>query len=161
MRASLRSTTESAARRLDSVDALKLQDWVTLQAASVITQSADSWQDVGEYDDLVFFLEVKQSLNAPTLYYETSATAEDACFLATCTPFTPAIGLRTDLALATYSPAPPAKYVRWRLVNTSGTWQLTFRIWIAAYCSYGATSWSSPADITANWPQGSWTNVGT
>ena len=124
------------------MDALLLQDWVTIDAnaqiASVI-QSADCWMDVGDAEDLVFFLDVKEVANAPIMNYETSAVAEDSSFLTIIAPFTLGTGLRVDPALLAYAMTPAAQYVRWHITssNVSASWNVTFRVWLATYSLAG------------------------
>jgi hypothetical protein len=119
------------------MDTILLQDWITLVANGTITQGADSWIDVSDYEDLVIYLEVK--LFASTLgpgilmNYQTAPNYLDSDFI-TIASFAPAVGLRTDSFLASYATVPIAKYFRWQLTsNDGGHGTATFRAWAAGY----------------------------
>ena len=128
-----------------------LQDWTTLRGFSgnpagggpVVTsipQGAASWLDIGDYEDLVFTLDVREWTNsAATLVYETSPTRQDSSFVAMRPAFAVSVGQRVDAIWTSTSAVPPARYVRWRISCTTVSMQydLTFRIWLAAY-AWGA-----------------------
>ncbi|HTC70880.1 MAG TPA: hypothetical protein VK662_15020 [Acidothermaceae bacterium] len=120
------------------MDSLLLQDWVTIQGAANlgVTQGADFWLDVTDYEDLIFYLDVKSvtTTNIAGFFYETAPELDDASFVAMVSGFVPTLGVQTMAVLATYSACPAARYVRWRIAgNTGGAWNITFRLWIAAY----------------------------
>lgn len=120
------------------MESFVLQDWVTIRGAvgvASVTQGADSWLDITDHEDLIFYVEVKELTNAPVLNYQTSPTRQDTSFLPLVTPFTMASGLRIDTALFAYALTPPARQVRWKLTssNTGLTFDATFRIFVAAY----------------------------
>jgi hypothetical protein len=121
-----------------------LQDWTTMSGFSgssgppVVTsipQGAASWLDIGDYEDLVFTLDVREATNANTqLVYETSPTKQDASFVAMLPAFSVAMGQRVDRVYTNMSAVPPARFVRWRITCIeSGNYDLTFRIWLAAF----------------------------
>ena len=118
-----------------------LQDWVTIRATNApvtsIAQGADAWLDIGDYEDLAFFLDVREVTNASTrLVYETSPTKQEQSFAAMVGAFAPAVGQRVDRAFSSLGAIPPARFVRWRLslaAGGSGNWDVTFRVWVAAY----------------------------
>ena len=120
------------------MDAALLQSWTTLAGTSSILsvpQSAHDYLDIGEHEDLTFYLDVRRLTGGVTLSYETSPTAEDSGFLSIIRPFAiTATGLRVDNAFFAFAATPAARFVRWRLTNTGGvSWNVTFRIWVAAY----------------------------
>jgi hypothetical protein len=129
------------------MDGLLLQDWVTLRGLNtagtpipVITQGSDGWLDIGDYEDLVFTLDVREITNPSSpnvmLVYETSPTVQDTSFRAMVNAFTPVAGQRIDRVLATYAGVPAARYVRWKLTSTvqsASTYDITFRVLVAAY----------------------------
>ncbi len=141
----VRSRVRAAARRPEklrkwgaTVETLLLQDWVTIDGnvnVASVTQGADTWLDVADHEDLLFYLEVKQFANAPLMNYETAPIREERSFLPVITPFTVATGVRADPALFAYALTPPARHVRWRVAssNLTLTWNITFRIWLAGY----------------------------
>jgi len=120
-----------------------LQDWKTIRGNSgasgplvtSIPQGADNWLDLGEYEDVVVTLDCAEWTNSNVqLAYETSPTRQDASFVAMRQPFAPAVGRTVERIATRFSAVPPARYLRWRLTcSVSGTYDLTFRIWIAAY----------------------------
>ena len=121
-----------------------LQDWVTIRGDSgagsprvtSIAQSAESWLDLGDFEDLVFFLDVREFTNASLkLGYETSPIKQDGSFLPMVGPFLIAAGQRVDRAFSSMCAVPPARYVRWRLSgpSASGVFDVTFRVWVATY----------------------------
>ncbi len=120
------------------MESLLLQDWITIRGnvgVASVTQGADSWLDITDHEDLIFYLEVKELTNAPLMNYQTSPTRQDSTFLPVITPFTVATGVRADPALFAYALTPAARQVRWKLTssNTALNWDVTFRILLAAY----------------------------
>ncbi len=125
------------------MDGVLLQDWVTIRAKNSggtnitsIAQGADAWIDVGDHEDLTFLIDVRELTNAAvmTVYYETAPTLQEASFRAMLS-FAPAMGQRVDRVFSATRSVPPARFVRWRLGASSGTgdWDMTFRVWLAAY----------------------------
>ena len=124
-----------------------MQDWVCISGAggnptpliTSIPQGADAWLDVLPYEDLVFYLDVKEVTNTVTMNYETAPIPQESSFLPMVPPFALTPGLRVDPVLAAYAAIPRAQFVRWRLTNAggSGSWDVTFRIWLAAYSLEG------------------------
>jgi hypothetical protein len=125
-------------RARQGMDSILLQNWTVISGATTLTsiaQGADSWLDLGDYEDVSFILEVKEVTGTVTMNYETSPSFEDASFIACVTPFTLTTGVRTDRVLAAYASVPVSQYLRWRLTNPggAGTWDTVFRIWLSAY----------------------------
>ena len=121
-----------------------LQDWITVRAYAggsgptvvpAVAQGADSWVDIGDFEDLVFTLDVREvSSTSFSLAYETSPTRADAAFKAMLPAFRPTVGQRVDRVFSSVAGVPPARFVRWKIsCSTAGTYDLTFRIWLAAY----------------------------
>ncbi len=122
------------------MDTCLLQDWITVNASdtgspSSVTQSAHQYIDLGRFEDLVFYLDVRRYTGAVVaVNYETSPTRQDSSFLPMIAPITlAAIGLRVDKAFFSTAAVPPARYVRWRLSTLGGAWSATLRIWMTAY----------------------------
>lgn len=113
-----------------------LQDWITVNAADnqVIAQSAHQYVDLGQFEDLVFYLDVRKFESGPILGYETSPTKQDSSFLPMIAPIAiTTVGVRVDRAMFSTAAVPPARYVRWKITTGGGTWAMTFRIWMTAY----------------------------
>jgi hypothetical protein len=129
------------------MDGLLLQDWVTLRGINTavipitsITQGSENWLDIGDYEDLVFIIDVREFTNPSSpdvmLVYETSPTVQESSFRAMVNAFTPSLGRRVDRVFATYAGVPPARYVRWKLTSTAlsaTTYDITFRVLVSAY----------------------------
>ena len=117
------------------MDGLLLQDFITVTAAgATMTQGSDSWLDVSAYEDLFFYLDVK-NIDAPGLVmgYQTSPTLDDVSFVNMITAVPLAVGIRSDAAIAAFCVVPAANYVRWQIPLLGGTGFVTFRIVVAGY----------------------------
>jgi hypothetical protein len=123
--------------------ALCLQDWTTIRGSSSLaslTQAEPDWLDLTPYQDIVTWLDVKEftpsSTNIPTVAYQTSPTKDEALFFNMASPVTAVLGVTTTTMLKGAMPAgypPCAKWFRWQIAVSGGvSWDLTFRIWIAA-----------------------------
>jgi hypothetical protein len=115
-----------------------LQDWLTLATSASTTlnviQGADAWLDVGNYEDLVFYLDVKNvTVGGVKMSYETSPTCENGSFLPLVPPFAVPQGLTSSPVLSSYANVPAARYVRWHLMPVMNGWTATFRVWLSAY----------------------------
>ena len=126
------------------MDGWLLEDYITISGkpgAGVysIAQSSHKYMDVGDYEDLVFYLDVRNySGGGGTLSvaYETSPTREDSTFLAMMAPVALSQpGLVVTAAPFAIASTPAARFVRWRLFAplATGAWEATFRILVTAY----------------------------
>jgi hypothetical protein len=120
------------------MEGLLLQDWVTIRSngdlSAWVTQGADRWIDLEDYEDLVFYLDVREvSGGAVQMSYQTSPTKLETSFLTMMPAFTLAAGVRVDRAFFATAAVPAARYVRWKLTGPVGTWDATFRIWLATF----------------------------
>jgi hypothetical protein len=118
------------------MDTFCLQDWTTISCAFevfTVTQSASGWLDLGGYEDLVFFLDVRQADTGIRLNYQTAPAAEEASFSTMLSiPPDVTVGVRSNTVLGAYSPVPVSRYVRWQLTSTGQAFAITFRIWLGA-----------------------------
>jgi hypothetical protein len=122
-----------------------LQDWTTIRgggSVTTVTQQETDWLDLAPYQDVVFWIDVKETTHngtaggSPTLYLQTSPTLDDSLFqsMTTSGVTMTAAAAPTVLALLMASAStvvPLARYVRWQIVGTT-TWDATFRIAVAA-----------------------------
>ena len=117
------------------------QDWVTIRGQTGVTsisQGEQAWLDLGTYRDLVVWLEVKEGTGTFAVVFETAATKDDSAFgpagLVLASPGVTVTPILVDIQLVVQTNAPPARWFRWRLANNSpsSTWDLTFRILVAA-----------------------------
>jgi hypothetical protein len=116
-----------------------LQDWTTIRGAvTTVTQGEDSWLDLTAYQDLVFWVDCRETSGTatPTITFQTSPTKDESLFTAIATTTTLAASANPTVVKATLSLAvvPVARYVRWQLgcSSTASTWDATFRVLVAA-----------------------------
>jgi hypothetical protein len=112
-----------------------------MRGASTVTtinQSEATWLDLRGFEDIVAWLDCKEVTvggGAPTLTYQTAPTKDDVLFTGLTTAVTLSSGLvkitKMTMAGAT---VPLARWLRWQLASggATGTWDVTFRLWIAA-----------------------------
>jgi hypothetical protein len=126
-----------------------LQDWTTIRGSggtagtpgASVVQNQDDWLDLSPFQDVFFWVDVRESLGTVLLYLDTSPTDDEALFqpltgvgtaaianLSGVISSTPTI-LKLPMLSAT---VPIARYLRWRLTSTSTPWDATFRIVVAA-----------------------------
>lgn len=118
------------------MDALLLQDWVTLQGHDGVTsieQSAHTYVDIGTHEDLVFYIDVKDITGSVSISLQTSPTLQSSTFVNMIAPVAIAVGLQTARAMFATAAVPPARYVRWAASVPGSAWSATFRIWMTAY----------------------------
>jgi hypothetical protein len=114
-----------------------LTEWRTVDGYNPITEAAvpafsqaeSGWVDVGDCEDVIIFLEVKEATGS-SLVYQTCPTKDDASFQPLFPAFTLVPGTRIDRVLASYAFVPVARYVRWQ-ISGSGDYDATFRIHLA------------------------------
>lgn len=114
-----------------------LQDWVTIQGGvQPIIQGENSWLDLFGYQDVVGWLEVREYSNGNTsVNYQTSPTKDESLFtnLASVPLVSVGVTVTPMIKVAMPRAAPTlARWLRWNVHVTSGTWNVTFRIWLAA-----------------------------
>lgn len=119
-----------------ALDALLVQDWLSLSAAAgitSITQGAERWLEVKTAADAVFYLDVRQPGSGITISYQTAPRREDSSFVTMLSvPLTSTLTTNAGSVLAAYASVPLAKYVRWQLAFTAAS-SVTFRLWMATY----------------------------
>jgi hypothetical protein len=112
---------------------LILQELTTIRGGvATVTQQETEWLDVTPYQDAVFYVEVVDSTNSPTLNLQTSPTADESLFasMTSGTTMTAATGPTLVPVYMSPSPTPIARFVRWQITGTP-TWDATFRIVVA------------------------------
>ena len=113
-----------------------LQDWITIRGTNnTVTQSESEWLDLTQYEDLVFWIDVREVFGAPvTLNIQTSPTKDEA-FFGVGAMYSAAVAVGTaapSKLLMSAATVPVARYVRWSLTSASAPYDVTFRIFIAA-----------------------------
>jgi hypothetical protein len=133
------------------------QNWITLRAQNAstsspasVTQSEPGWLDLTPYQDVVAWLQVSEVVgpaSATSLYIDfQTAPAKDESYF--CSLVNQLGQATSGIALsAASSPTvqrfmhdgaytPLSKWLRWKVstngVNAAQTWEVTFRIWLAA-----------------------------
>lgn len=120
-----------------------LQDWLSVEgpAATTFTQDESFWLDLSPFQDVVFYVDVRESSGAggltPTIAFETSVAKEDALFQSlTAAPatMTPSNTPQIVPALLLSAAVPLARYVRWKITGPGGAsgWDATFRVLVVA-----------------------------
>ena len=121
-----------------------VQDWITIRGAQSITsiiQSEQDWLGFSAYQDIVFWLDVRELTNSAgtiTMNYETAPTKDDSLFVAMVSGVTMAAAATptvTKVLLNQNPTVPLARWVRWRISTTgvgAAGWDATFRILAAA-----------------------------
>lgn len=113
-----------------------LQDWITIRGSGTtpIPQGESSWLDLAPYQDVNFWLDVREFTGAtPTITFQTAPIKEEVLFQplfgAVTLTLSPSNPYRCLLFNAS---VPVARYVRWLLTGPAGTWDATFRVLVAA-----------------------------
>lgn len=120
-----------------------LQDWITIRGASTtstIIQNESDWMGFSSFQDIGFWIDVREFSTAGTLTLnlQTSPTKDEVLFqpLSNCSltvavtnppPLLNGTALPKSI-LATNPGVPLSTWVRWSLSNSSGAWDITFRI---------------------------------
>src|SRR5262249_45538100 len=106
------------------------------QSVTSVAQDQVDWLDVSPYQDLFFWLDVREvNRLAIVMKYETSPIEDESYFvpLVAGTALSAATAPARTAGLLNSATVAPAKWVRWRLaVTTTGSWDVTFRILVAA-----------------------------
>jgi hypothetical protein len=121
------------------------EDVVTLvgSGSQTITQSADRWVDLLHYRDVIAWLttqELNVGTGALTVGYQTAALPQDDSFITLAGPLvtipvTPTVGTQqVTIMLTDLMSVPLARWFRWQLIGTSGTWDITFTLRLSANC---------------------------
>jgi hypothetical protein len=123
--------------------AFTLQDWTTIRGASNVTviQGESGWLDLTPYQDAYFWLDVREvSGGTVTVTFQTAPTKDESLFmpLQLGTAYAAASGSATPtvvlarMSSGTASNPPIARFVRWQLSPPGATWDITFRVLVAA-----------------------------
>jgi len=114
-----------------------LQDWITIRGASAtpINQGESEWLDMGPYQDVSFYVDVREysGSTVPTLQFQTAPIKDEVLFQPMLSP---AISVNSvtnpNRVPITTTAVPVAQWVRWQLVGPASTWDVTFRVLVAA-----------------------------
>ena len=109
-----------------------LQQWLTVGGAVSVVglQGEDHYLDLGAYRDIVVYPEIGFSTSGTTLAVQTSPIKDGAMFSNMASWVPTGTGTLTPAVVQFASSSVPlARYVRWRISNSSA-WSVTFRIWV-------------------------------
>lgn len=115
-----------------------LQDWTTIRAnnaGSTVIQSEEGWLDLSLFQDVFFWVDVREITGTVTLFFDTSPTADESLFqplVAGGQVLTASTTPTLVRAPMTSASVPIARYVRWRMSGTTNPWDATFRVVLAA-----------------------------
>jgi hypothetical protein len=114
-----------------------MQDWITIRGANAtaINQGESSWLDLGPYQDVSFYVDVREysGSSTPTLQFQTAPLKEDVLFQNMLGTAISVNSITNPYRVAiTTTACPVARYVRWQLVGPASTWDVTFRVVLAA-----------------------------
>jgi hypothetical protein len=133
--------------REDTVHTFVLQDWVSLKGSgttNIVVQGADQWLDMTPYQDIQFWLDVRQltltggTTPALNMSFETAPAKDDALFTSMVAQFAMVAGSGPSVyqALLTNAAVPIARWLRWRLIPVGSpppsAFDVTFRIVLSA-----------------------------
>lgn len=117
-----------------------LQDWITIRGstATPITQGESEWLDLAAYQDVSFWLDIREfsGASAPTIAFQTAPIKDEVLFqpMLALIPLTltPSNPYRVPITIATNPSCPVARYIRWQLVGPGSAWDVTFRVLVSA-----------------------------
>lgn len=123
-----------------------LQDWLTVRGtnATPFIQNESDWMGFSSFQDIAFWVDVRELGANLTLNLQTCPTKDDLlfqtmtnCSLALTTagvPFTPYLntGAVPKVALSSNPAIPLSTWVRWQIVGPASAWDITFRILASA-----------------------------
>lgn len=118
-----------------------MQDWLTVRGAGTTTavvMSQPDWLLTAPFQDITFYMEVRNISGAPVINYQTAPARDDYLFQ----NIGAATGIAMTAGVVTVSPfsltaaatlIPVSHWTRWKLTATSGApWDVTFRVMAAA-----------------------------
>jgi hypothetical protein len=122
-----------------------LQDWVTIRGASgvkSVPQNERTWLDLAGYQDVIMWLQVAEVTTGSgtiVVSYDTAPIKDETLFVAMGSTTVSSAAMSptlTKVLLSQLPNQPLCRWVRWRLTQTlaSATWDITFRILVAANC---------------------------
>jgi hypothetical protein len=124
------------------MQSLMLSNWTTLRTPSsvstTIKQPESQWLDVGDYQDLIGWLEIKEysPTSGATLVfaYQLSPTKDDAYFASSTASSLNIAGTGVTIAkMLIGSTSFNARWLRYQVsCSSSVAWDITFRAWISA-----------------------------
>jgi hypothetical protein len=120
------------------MESLLLQEFTTIRGAQgqTVVQPRYGWLDLGDFEDVVIYTDVRETLQSgayPQITFQTAPAAIDSAFVALTPAISLATGVTTTPLMASRGGVSPARFLRWELSGGSATWDATLRVWVAAY----------------------------
>jgi hypothetical protein len=117
------------------MDSLLVQEYVTIRGtqSTPVIQPRYGWLDLGDYEDVILYLDVREVTPTPSITFETAPAAIDSAFAQLVAPIALSVGVTTVSLFASRGGISPARFIRWHATGSTGTWDATFRIWAAVY----------------------------
>ncbi len=115
-----------------------LTDFITVRGSgNTITQSESEWLDLTQYEDVTFWIDVKEVTGTVTMNIQTSPTKDETFFANVYTNAALAAGVINPAStggkcLMSSASVPIARYIRWQVTSASAPFDATFRIFISA-----------------------------
>jgi hypothetical protein len=142
------------------MDCFVLQDFTTIEVASsflTFTQGQEGWVDLGCYQDLVAFIDVRKiigpdgSTETVNIDLQTAPVRDEAYFVSMIGGTGRQLSITTPVTLGGFGPlvvpltktgaaVPVSQWVRWQLITAGlgAAWVVTFRVYLAASFKLGA-----------------------
>lgn len=113
-----------------------MQDWITIRGVSsgVVIMSQSDWILTAPFQDIAFYLDVREQTATSTLAYETCPSRDEVLFqpMGTVSISAGALGLTVSRFALSGAPAVPVSHwSRWKLTGPASAWDITFRIMAA------------------------------
>lgn len=115
-----------------------MQDWITIRGqsnnpATTVTMSQSSWLNTAPFQDVTFFLDVREFTGTTvTLTFETSPGRDEVLFQACVAAFTLVTGTAVKNCFLTTATVPVSNWTRWKLAGPQSVlWDATFRVMAA------------------------------
>lgn len=115
-----------------------MQDWITIRGtttSTVVIMSQADWILTAPFQDIVFYMDVREVSGTVAMHYQTCPARDDVLFqnLGAVGGVAVAAGLTVTSFPLANATVPVSHWTRWRLTASVGTpWDMTFRIMAAA-----------------------------
>jgi hypothetical protein len=111
-----------------------MQDWLTVRgvASGIVIQSQTEWILTAPFQDITFYLDVREVTGTVTIAYETCPARDDRLFQAmfTSAALTAATAAPQTI-FASSNAVPVSHWSRWKLTGGAAAWDVTFRVMAA------------------------------
>jgi hypothetical protein len=115
-----------------------MQDWITVRGTGTTTSvvmSQPDWILTAPFQDITFYMEVRNITGTPVINYQTAPAKDDYLFqnLGAAAGITMVAGVTVSPFTLSGATIPVSHWTRWRLTATAGApWDVTFRVMASA-----------------------------